>query len=120
MANTQTHEDLITKNFLSDFFKEYIREGRFARYSGTSNNNVICIKEGRQQIVVPLITRLKGNGVKGSATLRGNGEAIGNYGLTLHPTYYRHAVEFDKEEMEKPNIDLMRAARLRWREAALR
>lgn len=40
-----------------------------------------------------------------------NGESIGNYGHLLTPTYYRHAVEFDKEEMEKPNIDLMKAAR---------
>jgi hypothetical protein len=111
MANTTVASELVVKKFLSDFFREYIRTNRFARYTGTSNNNVITIKEGRQQIEVPLVTRLKGDGVSGSSTLRGNGESIGNYGLTLTPTYYRHAVEFDKEEMEKPNIDLMRAAR---------
>ena len=27
------------------------------------------------------------------------------------PTYYRNAVEFTKEDLEKTNIDLMRAAR---------
>jgi len=111
MANTQTASELVAKKFLSDFFKEYIRGNRFARYTGTGVNNVINIKEGRKQIEVPLVTRLQGNGVNGSSTLRGNGERIGNYGLTLTPTYYRNAVEFDKEEMEKPAIDLMRAAR---------
>lgn len=111
MANTTTASELVVKKFLSDFFKEYIRGNRFSRYTGTGVNNVICIKEGRKQIEVPLVTRLQGNGVSGSSTLRGNGEAIGNYGLTLTPTYYRNAVEFDKEEMEKPAIDLMRAAR---------
>ena len=111
MANTQTHTDLRVKKFLSEFFKEYIRDNRFARYTGTSVNNIINIKEGRQQIEVPLVTRLKGNGVSGSSTLRGSGEAVGNYGMTLTPTYYRNAVEFDKEEMEKPAIDLMMAAR---------
>ena len=111
MANTSTASELVVKKYLSDFFKEYIRNNRFSRYTGTGNNNVITIKEGRQQISVPLVTRLQGSGVSGSSTLRGNGESIGNYGLTLTPTYFRNAVEFDKEEMEKPAIDLMRAAR---------
>jgi len=111
MANTTTASELVVKKYLSDFFQEYIRNSRFSRYTGTSNNNIIAIKEGRQQIEIPLVTRLKGDGVTGSATLRGNGEKIGNYGLTLTPTYKRHAVEFDKEELEKPNIDLMRASR---------
>jgi hypothetical protein len=111
MANTSTAAELVVTKFLSDFFKEFIRGNRFSAYTGTSNNNVICIKEGRKRIEIPLVARLKGNGAKGSQTLRGSGEAIGNYGLLLTPTYYRHAVEFDKEEMEKPNIDLMRASK---------
>lgn len=111
MANTVVSSDLRVTRYLSDFFQEYIRNSRFSRYTGTGSNNVITIKEGRQRIEVPLVTRLKGNGTTGSQTLRGNGESIGNYGLLLTPTYYRHAVEFDKEEMEKPNIDLMMAAR---------
>lgn len=111
MANTTVASELVVTRFLADFFKEYVRQNRFSRYTGTSMNNVINIKEGRKRIEVPLVTRLKGQGVSGSSTLRGNGESIGNYGLLLTPTYHRHAVEFDKEEMEKPSIDLMRAAR---------
>lgn len=111
MATTTTNSDLRVKKFLSDFFEEYIRKNRFASYTGTGSNNVICIKEGLQQIVIPLITRLQGNGVSGSQTLRGNGEALSNYGLTLTPTHYRHAVEHDLEELEKPAIDLMEASR---------
>lgn len=111
MANTTVSSDLVVTRFLSDFFREFIRTNRFSPYTGTSNNNPIVIKEGRKRIEVPLVTRLKGDGVSGSSTLRGNGEGIGNYGLLLTPTYYRHAVEFDREELEKPAIDLMRAAR---------
>jgi len=111
MANTTTASELVVTRFLSDFFKEYVRKSRFSRYTTTGNNSIITIKEGRKKIEVPLVTRLKGGGVSGSNTLRGNGEAIGNYGLTLTPTYHRHAVEFDREELEKPNIDLMKAAR---------
>jgi len=111
MANTQTASELVVTEYLRDFFKEYIRNNRFSRYTGTGVNNVINIKEGRKRIEIPLVTRLKGDGATGSNTLRGNGESIGNYGHLLTPSYYRHAVEFDKEEMEKPNIDLMKAAR---------
>ena len=111
MANTAVSSELVVKKFLSDFFKEFVRGNRFSRYTGTGSNNVITIKEGRQQIEVPLVNRLSGTGVSGSSTLRGNGEALPNHGMTLIPTYHRNAVEFDREEMEKPNIDLMRAAR---------
>ncbi len=111
MANTTTASELQEKKFLSDFFAEYVRNNRFSRYTGTGSNNIITIKEGRKQIEVPLVTRLKGNGVSGSGTLRGAGEALGNYGMTLTPSYKRNAVEHDREELEKPAIDLMRASR---------
>lgn len=111
MANTTTSSELVVTKYLADFFQEYIRKSRFSRYTGTSSNNVIVIKEGRKKIEIPLVTRLKGNGVSGSQALRGNGEAIGNHGHELAPTYYRHSVEFTREELEKPAIDLMKAAR---------
>ncbi len=111
MANTTTASELVVRKYLSDFFREYVRKARFSRYTGTSNNNVITIKEGKQEIQVPLVTRLKANGVTGSNTLRGSGEKISNYGLTLTPTYKRHAVEFDKEELDKPAFDMKKAGR---------
>lgn len=111
MANTVSASELVVKKYLSEFFKEFVRTNRFSKETGTGVNNVVCIKEGRKLIEIPLVTRLAGDGVSGSSTLRGNGEKIGNYGFTLTPTYYRTAVEFDKEELEKPNIDLMKAAR---------
>jgi hypothetical protein len=111
MANTTVASELVVKKFLSDFFKEFVRGNRYSRYTGTGSNNVITIKEGRKLIEVPLVNRLSGTGVSGSQTLRGNGEPLPNYGMTLTPTYHRNAVEADKEELEKPNIDLMRAAR---------
>lgn len=111
MANTQVSSDLRVKKYLSDFYREYVREGMFDPYTGTTNSNVINIKMGKKLIEIPLLTRLKGSGVSGSTTLRGNGENLGNYGMTLTPTYYRHAVEFDKEESDKPAFDLMTAAR---------
>lgn len=111
MANTIVHADNVVTKWESDFYEEFVRKSRFAPYTGTTSNNIIVIKNGKQKISIPLVTRLKGDGVSGSSTLRGLGEQISNYAFELTPTYHRHSVEFDREEMEKPNIDLMRAAR---------
>lgn len=111
MANTIVPSDNRVKKYLADFFREYVRESRYAPYTGTTNNNIVTIKEGKQQINIPLITSLKSAGVSGSGTLRGNGEQVNQYGMTLTPTYHRNAVEFDLEELDKPAYDLMMAAR---------
>ncbi len=112
MANTTVPSDNRVKKYSSDFFREYVRESRYAPYTGTSSNNIVVIKmDAKQQINIPLITSLKGSGVTGSATLRGNGEQVSQYGMTVTPTYRRNAVEFDLEELDKPAYDLMTAAR---------
>ena len=113
MANTTISSGNVATRFDSEFFREYVRAQRFSDITGTGMNMPICIKEerGGKKISIPFVTRLDGNGVTGSSTLRGNGEAIGNYADELTPTYYRHAVEFDKEEAEKPEFDIRSAAR---------
>ncbi len=98
--------------FRTDFFREYVRRSRFSGYTGRGVNNPVVIKQDTGPTIRhPLVTRLTGSGVSGSDQLRGNGEAIGNYYYDTNPTYYRHAVEFNKEDKEKTDIDLMRAAR---------
>lgn len=111
MANTQTNQQNVVTRFLAEYFREYIRGNQFSKYIGTKPTMPIVVKEGRKKVSIPLITRLKGKGVRGSETLRGKGEQIGNYAVELTPSYKRHAVEFDREELEKPAIDLMKAAR---------
>jgi len=112
MANTTVTSNLQVIKFRNDFFREYIRLNRLSPYTGTDVTNPVVIKEDRGPTIRhPLISRLKGAGVSGSDTLRGNGESIGNYDWDTAPTYYRHAVEFTKEDLEQTNIDLMRAAR---------
>ena len=111
MANTTTAQDLVVTRFLSDFFKEYIRDNLFSPYTGTNSNNVIHIKEGRQKVNIPLVTKLEGTGVSGNATLDGNEEILNQYSYELTPTYHRNGVRLSNEEREKPAIDLMRASR---------
>lgn len=115
MANTTAATINVNTRKLADYFKEYIRMNKYSKYTGSSSNNVIVAKEesvtGRQPITIPAIGRLSGAGVSGSTTLRGSGEAMKNFGMDLTPTYYRNAVEFTLEELEKPNFDMFSAAR---------
>jgi len=112
MAEQTVSTDLQTIRFRTDFAREYVRKNRFSPYSGKSVNNVICQKlDSFHTIRHPLVTRLQGAGVVGSSMLRGNGESIGNYSWDTVPTYYRHAVEFNKEDYDKTNLDLMSEAR---------
>jgi hypothetical protein len=111
MAETSVHSTNVVTNWLKDFWVEYVRKSRFAPYTGTTDNNIIVIKEGRQIISIPLVTKLSGDGVTGTGTLDGNEEEIDNYAFTLTPTYKRNAVRMTKEDKEKANIDLMKAAR---------
>ena len=112
MANQAVTTNLQTIKFRTAFWREYQRTNRLAPYTGTGVTNAIVQLMGREPTLRhPLLTRLTGNGVSGSSTLRGNGESIGNYGWDTNPTYYRHSVEFDKEEAEKTDIQLMTAAR---------
>ena len=111
MANVQIDSGNRVKKFLADFFREYVREGRFSSETGTSNDNVIVIKKDKKQISIPLIAKLSSQGKSGSETLRGSGENLQNFPMVLTPTYHRNAVEYDKEEGDKPAFDLMTAAR---------
>lgn len=124
MANTVPASSLNVIKFLQSFAREYVRKNRLSPYSGKAVDSVICVKQDRGPTIRhPLVARLKGNGVSGSSTLRGNGENIGTYSWDTNPTYYRHAVEFDKENLEKTNVQLMQDARpllMEWAMAATR
>lgn len=112
MANQAITSSLQTIEFRKKFWREYVRENRFSPYSGKGVSNAIVQQMGSGHTLRhPLVTRLEGNGVSGSTTLRGNGESIGNYSWDTVPTYYRHAVEFDREELGKTNLALMETAR---------
>lgn len=113
MANTTITSGNVATKFDSEFFREYVRNHRFADFTGTGLTMPIVIKEEPkgQKISIPLVTRLSGNGVSGSTTLTGNEEQVGNYSFLLTPTYYRNGVRFDKEEAEKPNFDIRGAAK---------
>lgn len=100
----------------NQYFGEYVRQSGYMPYMGKSNNNVIITKYELQQesgktINIPLITRLKGNGVTGSQVLDGNEEDLGNYNCALSVDWRRHAVRVPKSTSYKTEIDLWGASK---------
>ncbi len=111
MAETTVPTELQVQQWDDEFFMEYVRDSRFAKYMGTSSENIITMNEeltGKpgQQVTVPLVTRLKGTGVTGSERLKGNEEKISSYGHKITTTTIRNGVVLDDEEEKKAPMDL--------------
>jgi hypothetical protein len=109
MAATATSSNNKLIKFSTDITREFIRENPLSPYMGPGMTNIIRVindlKPGGEQINVPLIARLKNTGV-GSGTLRGNEEAIDNYGCRGWIDWARNAITVTKAEQHKSSIDL--------------
>lgn len=104
------------QKWISAYFREYVRGSKFLAYMGRSPMNIIVTKyelqeESGKTINIPLITRLKGQGVTGSQVLDGNEEELGNYNFPISVDWRRHAVRVPKSSQYKTEIDLLNAAR---------
>ncbi len=96
--------------FRNNLIREYVRGNMFTPYMGNDGMAVIRSfheegKYGGDQINVPLITALRGSG-KGSGTLTGNEDSIGNYGWRVWLDWSRNAVTATKAEIKKASFDL--------------
>lgn len=111
MANSTVQANNVVTNWLEKANKEYVREGKFGRYTGSTPNAIIQSNKNLQKLSIPLVGKLKGNGVTGSSTLSGNEDPLSNYAFVGTPTHYRNAVRVTDEENEKANIDLFKEAK---------
>lgn len=114
MTDFTTSSGNVVTKFDAKLMREYVRGNAFGKFMGKmGTKSPITIKEDSSGkiISIPLTTKLTGAGVTGSATLRGNEEAISNYSDVFTPTYHRNAVSFDKEELDKPAFDIRAEAR---------
>jgi len=116
VANTVLTDSSNVQKWATDFAKEYIRESGFADLMGTKDGAIIRV---RNELVssagtivhVPHIARLRAAGVTGSATLKGNEEALSNYSFALRTTFHRKAVNILQSDQIKTEIQLLDAAK---------
>ncbi len=100
----------------TQFLLEYVRESGLLPYMGTSPTSIIRIRnelqsQGGAYLNVPLITRLKGRGVRGAEVLKGNEDDLGNYNDQVRIDWIRNGVKVPKSTSYKTEIDLFDAAK---------
>lgn len=115
MAVTTTPSTLEIQKWRRDFFSEYQRDNLFAPYIGNGTDAVIMrvneLRDEGEQITIPIVGRLTGQGQVGANTLVGNEETMDQYGHKIIIDWARHAIVLNKKEMRKSAIDQMNAVR---------
>lgn len=116
MAETLINSGLEITRWRKKYFRQYVRESRFAPYMGRGNDNIIVTMyelqtEAGKTIIVPFVGRLTGSGVSGSQVLEGNEEDLGTGNMPISVDWRRNAVIVPKSTQYKTDIDLLDAAR---------
>jgi len=112
VSTVQTNNKLI--KFTQEIAREWVRENLFSPYQSEDVNAIIRLrnelKNGGEQMNIPLVTRLTGAGVS-TGTLVGNEEAIDDYGMRVWLEWARHAVVTNKAEQQKDSADIFGEAK---------
>lgn len=129
MATTSVPTNTRVIKWERDFYREYIRANRFAKYMGADESSPIQINEDLtksigETINFELVNRLQGNqntgtgavagvvsGITGYNTLEGNEEAIGIRNFRVKVDRTRWAVVHDRLDEQFSAIDLVEAKR---------
>ncbi len=116
MATTTVASGNQVTQWAAKFFAEFVRDSQFARYMGSTENDVIQIKMDLQSkpgkiLSLPLVTRLTNSGVSGDNTLEGNEESLGNYNHDINIEQIRNAVKVGKMAQKETAINILEAAR---------
>lgn len=88
----------------------------FTEVTGTDTNKIIqtvndLTKLPGEQITLPLVRKLKGSGVTGNTTLRGNEEAMIDQGHKITVDVLRNAVLVSEKQQQKTQLDLLNIAK---------
>lgn len=115
MATTSLLSGLDITRWREDFWVEHVRDSGFSPYMGESSEDVITVindlnGSGGYTVRVPLLGRLKGNGVTGNTPLGGSEEQMDQYYQDITWATYRNAVAVTRQDNKK-GVELVRAIR---------
>jgi N4-gp56 family major capsid protein len=115
MAETTVRAGLTPQQWDDQYFSEYIRDNRFMRYMGTTENAIIQVKEDLTRKPGDRVTfaavRAIGGGVTGNQVLVGNEAELDNRSMTVAVAPLRNAVVETEWDEQKSAIDLREAAK---------
>jgi N4-gp56 family major capsid protein len=127
MADTTISAANRVKQWDSNFFKEYVRQHRFKRYMGSSENSIIQVKNDLTKkqgdaITIPLVGALDASTGpnNGSTTLVGAEKALPNDGHRIGVRVVRDAVVVNMEEEQASPIDIRNAGKVALKDLASR
>ena len=112
VTTIQANNKLI--KFTQEINREFVRENLFSPYMGEDVTAIIRrrmeLKNGGEQLNIPLVTRLTSAGVS-TSTLVGNEEEIDDYGMRIWLEWARNAVVTKKSEQQKDSADIFGEAK---------
>jgi N4-gp56 family major capsid protein len=116
MTTTSAQSGLTPQLWDDKFFTSYVRSNQFARYMGTSEYDMIQVKQDLTKkrgdsVTYALVNDLTGAGKTGSATLKGYEEAMMSRSQKVSVDLLRHAVTVHEWDEQKSAIDLRDAAK---------
>ena len=120
MTTTSAQTGLTPQQWDDQFFTSYVRANQFARYMGTSEYDMIQVKQdltkkNGDSVTYALVNDLTGAGVTGSTTLLGQEEALMSRSFRVYVDMMRHAVTVHEWDEQKSTIDLRNAAKAQLR-----
>lgn len=104
------------ERWADDHFIEYVRMNPLNDLAGTSDGDIIQVKEDLSKergtsIVFQLVKRLTGDGVTNDAQLADNEEELDNAGYAVTVNQLRNGVRRGEYEQQKSNIEILNAGR---------
>ena len=119
MATSTVLSGLELTKWQRNYILDYVRDSGFKPYMGTSEMDIICVKNDLKTdgytIRIPLALNPEGAGVSGNTTLNGTEEASDDYYQDITWEFYRHAMQTTKKEKHKSAPDLLGSFRPRLR-----
>lgn len=116
MAEVVLANALQVQKWSDTLTREYIRANALFPYMGTENTSIIRMMnefkdKGGDTINFPMLTRIKGRGVRGSEILKGNETDLGLYNTAVTVDWRRNAVKVPKSTQLRTEINLLAEAK---------
>ena len=125
MADTRAIANLTPEQWDDQFFTEYLTENRYAGEMGTSENNIVQVKENLtkkkgDRINFALVNKLTQNAVTGRGTMEGNEEDMATRSYELAVDKRRNAVRVAEIDEQFSAISLREAGKFVLKEWSLK
>lgn len=115
-------EKLVPKLWTKKVWREGLKASYFDKFTSTNGSNVVHTNKDLKQakgdeVNFGLAMNLKGNGVSGNNTLKGNEEEMQMYDFSVKTTLVRNAVtRFEADDQKSPyaNLPLIKGTLTQW------